>query len=46
MDIARMRFHERIELDTITYKINKQVLFVSFDIDSVHKGYKHLFDVK
>jgi len=52
VNIARIRFHEKIEMDTTTNSIKKEISFLSFDVEKRIEnsaevvGYKHLFDVK
>jgi hypothetical protein len=52
VNIARIRFHEKIEMDTTTNSIKKEILYLSFDAEKRIEnsaevvGYRHLFDVK
>ncbi len=52
VNISRIRFHEKIEMDTTTNSIKKEISFLSFDVEKRIEnsaevvGYKHLFDVK
>ncbi|OFY87548.1 MAG: hypothetical protein A3F72_20940 [Bacteroidetes bacterium RIFCSPLOWO2_12_FULL_35_15] len=50
-DIVQLKFNEKIELDTVSYTLNKKVsfvTFVSYKYDNVGEilGLKKLFDVK